>query len=114
MKLSRFSSISYKNILLSLFIINLSVYGKPMVERAMNQKEPLPCGSWPSNITTSHLVEKAIRFGDIALSDGKITWVESRPSEKGRCALVQFENGVQKELISSSFWPISDLYIMPK
>jgi dipeptidyl aminopeptidase/acylaminoacyl peptidase len=48
-----------------------------------------PYGSWRSPITTQMLVQGAVRFGDISL-DGDIPyWVEVRPEEQGRYAIVR-------------------------
>jgi dipeptidyl aminopeptidase/acylaminoacyl peptidase len=46
-------------------------------------------GSWRSPITTQMLVQGAVRFGDMSLDGDTLYWVESRPEEQGRYAVVR-------------------------
>jgi dipeptidyl aminopeptidase/acylaminoacyl peptidase len=51
--------------------------------------EPLPCGSWPTPISSALVVRAAARPGAVAVDDGAVWWSESRPEEGGRTALVR-------------------------
>ncbi len=48
-----------------------------------------PYGSWRSPITSDLIVAETIGLGDIALDGPDIYWIESRPSEGGRYAIVR-------------------------
>jgi dipeptidyl aminopeptidase/acylaminoacyl peptidase len=49
-----------------------------------------PFGSWPSPITADVLVEQTVRLGDIEVDGADVFWVEGRPSEGGRQAVVRW------------------------
>ncbi len=63
-----------------------------------------PYGSWRSPITTQMLVQGAVRFGDMSL-DGDIPyWVEVRPEEQGRYAIVRrAPNGTIEDVLPPPF-----------
>ena len=46
-------------------------------------------GSWKSPITTDMITAKSISLMEVAISGEDIYWVESRPSESGRCAIMR-------------------------
>jgi dipeptidyl aminopeptidase/acylaminoacyl peptidase len=48
-----------------------------------------PYGSWRSPITAEMLVQGAVRFGDMSLDGETLYWVETRPEEQGRYAVVR-------------------------
>src|SRR6476620_5459196 len=48
-----------------------------------------PYGSWRSPITAQTLVQGAVRFGDVAVDGETLYWVEGRPEEQGRYAIVR-------------------------
>lgn len=53
-----------------------------------------PFGSWPSPVTSDVVLSRAITFADVVVSpDGHPFWVEGRPEEKGRYAIVDGETG---------------------
>jgi dipeptidyl aminopeptidase/acylaminoacyl peptidase len=63
-----------------------------------------PYGSWPSPITPDAIVADSVRLGDVAVTNSAVYWVEGRPSEKGRMALVRHSNGgVAEDVLSSQF-----------
>jgi dipeptidyl aminopeptidase/acylaminoacyl peptidase len=46
-------------------------------------------GSWKSPITSALLTSSGIGFSELHFSNGKLNWLESRPDEGGRVALVR-------------------------
>ncbi len=48
-----------------------------------------PFGSWKSPITAQMLVAKSVRFGDLSIDGETVYWIESRPEEQGRGAIVR-------------------------
>src|SRR5258707_15521526 len=48
-----------------------------------------PFGSWRSPISAQILVQGAIRFGDVTIDGDTLYWVEGRPEEQGRYAIVR-------------------------
>ncbi|MEA2704659.1 MAG: hypothetical protein QOD63_2604 [Actinomycetota bacterium] len=52
-----------------------------------------PYGSWPSPITPDLLVEQVVRLSDVAVDGPAVYWLEGRPSEGGRQALVSSTAG---------------------
>ncbi len=49
-----------------------------------------PYGAWESPITTDMLTAGALRFDEVDLDGGDIYWVESRPDERGRYAVMRY------------------------
>ena len=49
-----------------------------------------PYGSWKSPITTEMIIEGSIKFQEIHCEGDNIYWLEGRPAEKGRSALVYY------------------------
>ncbi len=48
-----------------------------------------PYGSWESPIQAADTVAGIVRFSDIQFAEGSLFWIEGRPSEGGRAALVR-------------------------
>lgn len=56
-------------------------------------------GNWPSIITTELITQEAISFAEMQSDGDDLYWSESRPSEKGRCALMKrTKNGEVSEV----------------
>ncbi|MCB1085207.1 MAG: S9 family peptidase [Chlamydiia bacterium] len=64
----------------------------------MAMAQAAPYGSWNSPITSSLIVEKTVSIGSVAIDGEDLYWIESRPEEKGRSALVQFKGGEEKTM----------------
>ena len=47
-----------------------------------------PYGTWRSPLGADVIVSDAVRLGDVAADDGRVWWVEGRPTEGGRQVLV--------------------------
>lgn len=76
----------------------------------MTAKVPAPYGSWPSPITTELVTGSAIQLGEV-VSDaaGKaLIWVESRPEQGGRSALVYqpLGDGKPEEVTPDKKWNV--------
>ena len=63
-----------------------------------------PCGSWESPISAESIASGAVQFSEIHLNDNTIYWLERRPMEKGRTALMSWSaaNG-EKELLPKEY-----------
>jgi dipeptidyl aminopeptidase/acylaminoacyl peptidase len=46
-------------------------------------------GSWKSPISAAMLVAKSVRFGDLSIGGDTLYWLEGRPEEQGRYAIVR-------------------------
>lgn len=58
-------------------------------------------GTWPSPVTTELLTAQTLRFSEPQAYGTDVFWLESRPAEKGRNALVQLSaNGVRKDVLA--------------
>ncbi|KAK4699926.1 hypothetical protein P7C70_g6328, partial [Phenoliferia sp. Uapishka_3] len=69
------------------------------------QKTCLPFGSWPSPITTDLVLAESIGLSEVAVStSGTLLWLEQRPSEGGRNALVSRKDGKVEEVIPEQKW----------
>ena len=51
--------------------------------------EVLPYGSWPTPITAARVIEAAVRLGGLRADGDDLWWLELRPQEGGRTALVR-------------------------
>ena len=52
-------------------------------------KQTHPYGQWPSPVTAAMLTQQSAKLSEVRSYDESIFWLESRPAEKGRNALVQ-------------------------
>ena len=50
-------------------------------------------GSWKSPITTELITAGSTKLSEVVGFDGRAFWVEGRPSEKGRCVVVEHAGG---------------------
>lgn len=67
-------------------------------------KKLSPYGSWKSPITTDLIVSGSIRLGEIRLDGNAIYWLEGRPSENGRNALVKWTPaGGREDIIPAGY-----------
>jgi dipeptidyl aminopeptidase/acylaminoacyl peptidase len=48
-----------------------------------------PCGSWPSPVSARALAEQGLRLSAVAVHGDDVYWIEGRPSDGGRNALVR-------------------------
>ena len=63
-----------------------------------------PCGSWKSPVTAESIASGAIQFSEVHLSQGTVYWLERRPVEKGRTALMSWsESAGEKELLPKEY-----------
>jgi dipeptidyl aminopeptidase/acylaminoacyl peptidase len=60
-------------------------------------KRKVPFGAWPSPLSAEAVAAGSVRLGGIALDGEDVYWVESRPSEQGRLALLRKREGGQAE-----------------
>ncbi len=66
-------------------------------------KQTKPYGSWESPITADLIVTDAVRFFGVQESRGSVYFLEQRPQEKGRTALVRLKNGKFEEVLPLPF-----------
>ena len=64
-------------------------------------KNDRPYGSWPSQLSSHELASGAIRRSEPRVFDKDVLWLESRPAELGRTALVKF-NGTEAQTLGPS------------
>lgn len=70
----------------------------------MTQPSIAPYGSWKSPITADLIIYRGISFGEIALEGDDIYWLEMRPAEGGRYAIVrQSADGSMIDLLPVPF-----------
>ena len=63
---------------------------------------PLPCGSWPSPITSELLTRGSVRLGQVGQDGDSVLWVEGRPEDDGRQVLVRRDpDGSRRDLTAS-------------
>jgi dipeptidyl aminopeptidase/acylaminoacyl peptidase len=55
----------------------------------MSVPEVLPYGSWPTPITAPRVIEAAVRLGGLRADGADLWWLELRPQESGRTALLR-------------------------
>jgi dipeptidyl aminopeptidase/acylaminoacyl peptidase len=60
-------------------------------------------GTWPSPITARTVAAQGLRLSYVALDGDDIYWIEGRPHEAGRNALVRLRNGRIEEVTPSDF-----------
>lgn len=63
-----------------------------------------PLGSWKSPITSALLTSSGIGFSELHFSNGNVYWLESRPDEGGRVAIIRCSpNGSPTDVIPPGF-----------
>lgn len=62
-----------------------------------------PYGSWKSPITSSLIVESAIKLGNLVLDGETLYWNEIRPAEKGRSVVLKWEKGKAVDITSEPY-----------
>ena len=69
--------------------------------RIQNMTTTHPYGHWPSPVTADMLTQQSGKLSEPQVCGDDIFWLESRPSEKGRNALVQLSaKGERKDLLA--------------
>jgi len=73
----------------------------------VSSKRKAPCGAWPSPLSPEAIAGGSIRLGGACLDRAdldSIYWLESRPSEQGRMALLRKHGGgAARELLEPPF-----------
>jgi dipeptidyl aminopeptidase/acylaminoacyl peptidase len=59
-----------------------------------------PYGSWESPLTSDRIVSESIKLGQMTLDQGQIYWIESRPTEDGRSAIVRLKHDGSREILT--------------
>jgi len=77
-----------KTILTGLIMTSAAFSGGASSRARADQPTTTPFGSWRSPITAQMLVEDQVRIGDLSLDGQTLYWVEVRPEEQGRYAIV--------------------------
>lgn len=62
-----------------------------------------PHGSWKSPITADSIVADSLGLGQVALDGAEIYWSEMRPVERGRNAIVRFQDGRVEDRLPAPF-----------
>lgn len=60
-------------------------------------------GTWPSPIDAKRLTQGARGYSELNSQGGALYWLESRPEESGRTALVRYSNGQAETLTPAPF-----------
>lgn len=96
-EISEAKPIAMSKWILLLFIFLSTCYA----EDSMKQS---PYGSWRSPITAQKIATGMIRFSEVTLYEKKLYWLEARPAEEGRVALVSWtpQDG-EKELLPKEY-----------
>ena len=70
----------------------------------MATKHKAPFGAWPSPLSADAVAEGSVRVGGLALDGENVYWVESRPAEQGRLALLRKRgNGAVEEVVPAPY-----------
>ncbi|QEO16965.1 S9 family peptidase [Acetobacter vaccinii] len=63
-----------------------------------DQRQPLPCGAWPSPVTAALVAGKTLTLSEVGTDGQAVFWLERRPAENGRTVLMRWTQtqGVQE------------------
>ena len=71
---------------------------------SISERQALPCGSWPSPISTGMIVDQGVRLFQPQASGDCVYWLETRPRQRGRTVLVRRDSdGVISDLTPEKF-----------
>ncbi|MDT7042243.1 S9 family peptidase [Candidatus Nitronereus thalassa] len=59
-----------------------------------------PYGSWESPLTSDRIVSESIKLGQMTVDQDQVYWIESRPSEGGRSAIVRQNRDGRQEILT--------------
>jgi dipeptidyl aminopeptidase/acylaminoacyl peptidase len=62
-----------------------------------------PYGSWRSSLSAAKAAAGSLRLGDVQMDEAGVYWVEGRPTEDGRCAVVHHREGSSHDLVGAPF-----------
>ncbi len=62
-----------------------------------------PCGSWSSPISGDLITSGTVGFEQVRLRHDHSYWIERRPTDSGRCVIVEHANGVCKDVLPSPY-----------
>lgn len=60
-------------------------------------------GEWPSPITPEMVASSGVHFADIALDEDRVWWLERRPAEEGRGAIVRYEESGPEDITPAEY-----------
>ena len=70
----------------------------------MSKAKTSPYGCWVSPITAEMVASQALSVSDVALVGGTTSWIEMRPAEGGRCAIVlRLADGPNEDVLPPPF-----------
>lgn len=70
----------------------------------MNEKRTAPYGTWTSPVTADLIVSRGVGLSEIAVDGDRIHWLESRPGEGGRNAMVRHVPNGDTEDLAPAPW----------
>jgi dipeptidyl aminopeptidase/acylaminoacyl peptidase len=62
-----------------------------------------PCGSWASPISGELITAGTVGFEQLRLCHKRDYWIERRPTDAGRCVIVEHANGVCRDVLPSPY-----------
>jgi dipeptidyl aminopeptidase/acylaminoacyl peptidase len=62
-----------------------------------------PYGKWPSVISAELIAQNALRLSGVCFDGGDVVWLEGRPLEQGRNALVRYSNGKVDDILPEPY-----------
>jgi dipeptidyl aminopeptidase/acylaminoacyl peptidase len=72
--------------------------------KVVSKKGKARYGAWPSPLSAAAVAEGSVRLGGLALDGDDVYWVETRPSEQGRLALLRKRgSGAVEEVVQAPF-----------
>ena len=66
----------------------------------MTQSTVAPFGSWKSPITSERIVSESIKLGQISLDGDQVYWIENRPKEGGRSAIIRLNHDGSQDILT--------------
>ena len=69
----------------------------------MKEKTAEAYGSWKSPITTELMVSSSIGLSEARIFNSTLYWLESRPQEQGRAAIVRLVNGKPEDILPTPY-----------
>ena len=100
---------NYFLITLFCFILNTAVpqftngLSKIKLSHQDSKKKVVKYGSWLSPITAKMVAQETITFSEINLTNDTVYWLELRPGQKGRVALMSHNKSHKKELLPEKY-----------
>lgn len=95
-------SIQPRGVILSL-ALSCAAFGPASAAPPADKPAIAPYGRWESPISAAMVAEQGLSFGELVTAGDIVYWIERRPDEGGRNAIVRFADDARLDIVPAAF-----------